>query len=306
METKIDNQRIQQVIFGTVRHVINGFLLERQSRGLSKRTVEYYAEKLGYFCQYLDGVAVNTIGEISPELIRQYLLFLSTTHNPGGAHSIYRAIRALLNWWESENDGDFKNPIKKVSAPKVRNDPLPGISLENVKKMIEACKTGLALRDKAILLTLVDTGLRASEFIALDLKDINLITGQINVRMGKGGKSRIAFVGRKSRQMIRKYLRSRVSLVDNLPLWITHEGERISYNGLREIIRRRSRDAGISAPGLHDFRRCFALTMLRNGCDLITLSKLMGHSGLEVLKHYLALTNIDLQKIFSTTSPFDY
>lgn len=81
----------------------------------------------------------------------------------------------------------------------------------------------------AILLTLADTGLRASEFVDLDLQDIDLITGQISVRHGKGGKPRIVFAGRKCRQMIRRYLKSRDKLTINSPLWPTIEGERISY-----------------------------------------------------------------------------
>ena len=306
MQTKISNQRIQQVIFGTVRNIVNGFVLERHSRGLSKNTIEFYIVKLGYFCNYLDGIGVEQIGEISPEVIRQYLVHLSHTHNPGGVHSIYRAIRALLNWWEFENDGDFRNPIKKVPAPKYHIEPLPGVSIQDVMKMVDSCKTKSAIRDMAILLTLTDTGLRASEFIALNIEDINPLTGQIQVKHGKGGKSRIVFAGRKCRQMIRRYLRSRDKISINSPLWVTKEGERISFNGLREIIRRRAKKSGIKTPGLHDFRRCYAVTMLRNGCDLITLSRLMGHSGLEVLKRYLAITQSDIENIYQTTSPIDH
>jgi len=306
METKLSNQRIQQIVYGTIRNVVNGFILERQSRGLSKRTISYYIEKLNYFCEYLDGLDVVDIREISPEIIRQYLFQLSNSHTPGGVHAIFRAIRALFNWWEFENDGDFKNPIKKVSAPKFRTEPLPGISIQDVIKMVDACKSGMAIRDKPLLLTLADTGLRASEFISLDIQDIDLITGLISVKHGKGNKPRVVYVGRKCRQMIKRYLKSRENLHLNSPLWVTNEGERISFAGLREIVRRRANNAGIKQPGLHDFRRCFAITMLRNGCDLITLSRLMGHSGLEVLKRYLALSKSDIEDIYRTTSPIDH
>jgi site-specific recombinase XerD len=306
MQTQTVNPRIQQVIFGTTRNVINGFILERQSRGLSKRTVAYYIEKLGYFCKYLDDLHVVDIGEISPEIIRQYLIFLSNSHNAGGVHSIYRAIRALFNWWEFETGGDFKNPIKKVPAPRFNTDPLPGISIQDVMKMVDACSSDFAIRDKSIILTLADTGLRASEFISLDIQDIDLITGQISVKHGKGNKSRTVYAGRKCRQMIRKYLKTRNNLSLISPLWAISEGERISFSGLREIIRRRAKDAGLKEPGLHDFRRCFAITMLRNGCDLITLSRLMGHSNLEVLKRYLLISKSDLENTFRATSSIDH
>ena len=106
--------------------------------------------------------------------------------------------------------------------------------------------------------------------------------------------------------MIRRYLKTRNNTKLNTPLWISIEGERISLNGLREIIRRRSKNADVNTPGIHDFRRCFAVTMLRNGCDLITLSRLMGHTGLEVLKRYLALSNMDMENIYRVTSPIDH
>ena len=86
METKWIDLRIQQVVFGTVRNIVNGFILERKSRGLSKRTVAYYVEKLDYFCRYLDEIGVINVEEITPEILRQYLLYLSNTHNPGGCH----------------------------------------------------------------------------------------------------------------------------------------------------------------------------------------------------------------------------
>jgi len=74
VEKKNIAHRIQQVVFGTVRNIIAGFIFERQSRGLSKRAIAYYAEKLNYFCRYLDRMGVVNIDKITPELIRKYLL----------------------------------------------------------------------------------------------------------------------------------------------------------------------------------------------------------------------------------------
>ena len=71
--------------------------------------------------------------------------------------------------------------------------------------------------------------------------------------------------------------------------------ERLSYDSLRGILTRRAKDAGVEEPSLHDFRRAFALTMLRNGTDVFTLAKLMGHETIAVLQRYLKQTNQDTE-----------
>ena len=76
-------------------------------------------------------------------------------------------------------------------------------------------------------------------------------------------------------------------------------------SGLREIIRRRALAAGIEEPGLHDFRRCFAVQILRNGFDLVTLSRLMGHFTLTVTQRYLYLVEDDLRAGHQIAGPVD-
>lgn len=92
---------------------------------------------------------------------------------------------------------------------------------------------------------------------------------------------------------------------NNHCLWKNSQGERLTYDGLRQIIRRHSQDADIPTPGLHDFRRCFAFSMYRNGVDNITLARLMGHSSLEVLKGYLDIQDYDLMAAYLKGSPLN-
>lgn len=79
----------------------------------------------------------------------------------------------------------------------------------------------------------------------------------------------------------------------------------MTYWGLNEIIRRRANEAGIEKPHLHDFRRAFGLKFLRNGGDIYSLQKLMGHTDLQVLRRYLAQTNEDLMIAHCNFSPVD-
>ena len=111
---------------------------------------------------------------------------LSTTCNNGGVHAHYRALRSFFNWW-NEEDEDYKNPPKNVLPLKINNQPREGISIDAVMKMVDSCKSGMAERDKTILLALVDTGCRSSEFIGIDLSYLDLLNGEINILHGKGG-----------------------------------------------------------------------------------------------------------------------
>ena len=95
---------------------------------------------------------------------------------------------------------------------------------------------------------------------------------------------------------------------DNPALWVTHPRfghERLGYDGLRAIIHRRSLDAKVEEPSLHDFRRAFALAMLRKGADFYTLAKLMGHEGITVLQRYLKQTYQYIEAAHRRAGPLD-
>ena len=122
-----------------------------------------------------------------------------------------------------------------------------------------------------ILLALVDTGARASEFLNINLEDMNQATGAILIRSGKGGKPRTVFLGKKSRMAIRYYLRTRKDELS--ALWVTKDGERLTYSVLRSMLKRRSILAKVDTPTIHSLRRLFALTMLRNDVDIFSLQR---------------------------------
>jgi integrase/recombinase XerD len=93
---------------------------------------------------------------------------------------------------------------------------------------------------------------------------------------------------------------------DNEALWIgSRDGERLNYSGLRSVLRRRSKDAGIDTPSIHSFRRAFAINSLRKGIDIYSLRELMGHADIQVLQRYLKQTTDDLAKAHRATSPVD-
>jgi len=276
------------------------FLVDREAQGLSPKTLQFYRCELPPFLDWLDG------HELTADAIRTWLLQLSERRNPGGVHASYRAIRAFLRWLWQEYELDAPNPIAKVRAPKRPQELLAPVSLDVLKAMLDTCqrKTPLGDRDRAIIMTLLDTGLRASEFCALNIGDVDMATGAVIVRKGKGGKDRVAFISATTRRELARYLRYRRDARDDAPLFATESGGRLTYSGLRQIVRRRAQAANLDRPpSLHSFRRAFALLSLRNGADIYSLQKLMGHADLSVLRRYLCQTEGDLQAVHERTSP---
>jgi site-specific recombinase XerD len=287
--------------------LVESFLIDRRSQGLSPDTIELYTKKLQYFLKYCERQALTQISQLTSDFIRRYLLELSETHNPGGVHACFRPLRTMLYWIEEEEimPPGWKNPIRRVKAPKLPTDPIEPIQIEEVNLLLKTCAGNYSgVRDKAMMLGLLDTGARAKEFLHINLEDVDLATGAVMIRQGKGRKPRMVFLGRKTIRAIRGYLRYRK---DNHPaLWVSTHGERMTYSALRCFLRRRAEQIGMKEiPTPHDFRRAFALVMLRNGVDIFALQKLMGHSDLQILRRYLAQTDQDIHTAHMRGSPVD-
>ncbi|MGD2156737.1 MAG: tyrosine-type recombinase/integrase [Anaerolineales bacterium] len=286
---------------------IEAFLFDRRAQGLTPGTVEFYRRKLLNFTKFCESQAITQIDQIDPNSIRFFLIHLEDTdHNPGGVHAHYRTLKTFLYWWEDEVEPeDWRNPIRKVKAPRVNLDPIDPVPIETIRAMLSICErqTFEGDRDRAIFLTLADTGVRAGELLRMDLDDIDL-NGAILIRRGKGRKPRTVFLGKKSRRRVRAYLRKRED--HSHAVWVTVKGTRLTYWGLRQIMVRRSEQAGVDTPSVHGFRRFFALTCLREGMDIFTLQHLMGHADIQVLRRYLAQTNNDLLRAHRRSGPVDH
>jgi integrase/recombinase XerD len=130
--------------------------------------------------------------------------------------------------------------------------------------------------------------------------------GSVLLRETKNGEYRTVFVGKKTRKAIRAYLRFRNdSFDDKSPLWSKITGECLTYFGLNEIMRRRSKQAGIKKVKLHSFRRAFVTNAVRSGMDIESLRKLVGHKDYQVIQRYLKLNTDDIRLAHYRASPVD-
>ena len=178
----------------------NQFYLTKKAEGVSAYTLTFYKQQLGHFLKFCENQVIEKMGDITPIALREFLLWHEETgHNAGGLHAAYRTIKVFLRWYELEVEPEnWKNPVNKVKSPKVPLELLEPVELDDVSKLVGVCKAGtfMDLRDKAILLFLLDTGARARETLKVNLDDVSLINGEVTIRQGKGRKPRTVFLGK--------------------------------------------------------------------------------------------------------------
>lgn len=288
---------------------IEHFLLDRTSANLSPHSVTYYRNDLRNFTVYCQKMGKTYMEEIQPDTIRGFILELAEKgHKPGGQAGHYRAIKSFFNFYEREMDlPSNKNPIRKVKAPKVPENILPPIEMSDVEALLAVCGNGeLGKRDKAIILALLDTGARGSELMAVKIKDYNVVTGEIRIENGKGGKTRIVYAGPHTRKALRAYLAVREKTYQNDGLFTNSDGEQLTYWGLRLMLTRKAKIARLeNIPSPHDFRRAFCINALRSGMSMAVLRRTSGHSDYQVLQRYLRVTDEDAKLAHAQHSPVE-
>jgi len=163
----------------------------------------------------------------------------------------------------------------------------------------------LGSRNQAIVLVLLDSGVRLSELVGMRLGDIDNEKGYIKV-LGKGGKERIVRIGKTTQKALWRYLiyRPENSRQD---LWLTEEGKPLNSSGIQSLIKRLKQRAGVNSSGsIHRFRHTFALNFLRADRNVFNLQYLLGHSDLDMVRRYTATLGMeDALKAHEKASPAD-
>lgn len=262
-----------------IRDAFADFILSRKALRRTSKTIEFYEYTIGAFMQWL-GDKTPTVRDV-----RIYLAHLTCADATVHAHA--RGIRAFLRFCHQE--GWIDEPVR-VQMPKVAQKRQPVLDAEQLHRLFSACRSS---RDKALVLLMVDTGLRRNETLSLTWDDVDMSTGLVHV-VGKGGKHRSVVLGVKSRRALLKHRRG--NREDRLFT--------LRPSGLRQVFRRLSKRAGVYCTP-HILRRTFATMYLKAQGDVITLQMLMGHSSLETTRRYVTLTDEDLVTAHQAHGPVD-
>jgi site-specific recombinase XerD len=157
-------------------------------------------------------------------------------------------------------------------------------------------------RDRAIILLLVDTGMRASELCNLRIQDLDMANHRVRV-MGKGRKERMLPIAARTSQAIWRYLATRDTKRDSAFLFATKTERQLERNNVRNTLKRIGERAGVSGVTLHRFRHTFAITFLRNNGHIMALQRLLGHATLDMVSRYLSIVQADIENAHKESSP---
>ena len=282
-----------------VRQVVKEFFEAKRVQRLSENTLTDYEISLRAFVEMFGDLHMT---EITPADIRTYLdsrpdLTRKSIKNRWGT------LSSLWSWAIKEGYAVEHVP-RKVRPPKPEQRAIHPFSKGELMALLAACKrTRLEERNKAILMVLMDTGLRSSELCNLRMSDIHSTNLYV---MGKGQKERYVPLSRKTWKAILEYLKVRYDDNEGDPLFVSYQSSALTRSGLQQLMKRLSRFAGVKNVHPHRFRHTFAVQYLMNGGDPFTLKRILGHSSMDMVEHYLELSRENVTSAHTRASPVSH
>lgn len=288
---------------------VEGYWLTRRL-DMSPHTVADYGLTYRRLIDYVDNGELEAITAIT---IRRFMAHLATEYDLSdrSLSNVWTALSSLWTWAEAELS--ITHIIRgKVKRPKFVEVIPDAFTHEEVQAILKGAKFTKAwrgraggrtrsrrptgLRDEAIILVLVDTGLRASELCSLTIGDYDKGRNRIHVRRGKGGKARYVAVGTRTAKALWLYMTKRHNTKPSDPLFATQTDRFMQRDNLRHTLDNIGKNAGVTGVYPHRFRHTFAIEFLRNGGNVMLLKELLGHESLDMVMRYARISEQDIRK----------
>jgi site-specific recombinase XerD len=301
----------------SISQAIDGYLLASGARHLSPHTIADYKNTFNKFLFYLD--QDPPIAEITAQQIGSFLasrdgLTKKTILN------YHVGLSALWTWAVTEKLVP-QNVVRLVKPPKPEQREIVPFTADEIVLMLNSlerskfysrtgkrsCANSLpnADRNRAIILLLTDTGMRASELCAIKIQHIDTRNQRIAI-FGKCDKERSIPYSYRTGHALWRYLAIRKHQKPDDFLFITLRYQQMSRDRLLNLLSAVGERTGIPNVHPHRFRHTFAIMYLRNGGDPYTLQYILGHSTMEMVRVYLRLAQIDLDNAHRRASPVDH
>ena len=304
--------------------LISYYELCNKAEGKSLKTITWYSSNLKRFHRYLKARHISDlIGELDIKILREYVIYLlkqqkysdhpytpveSDLLSATSIHGHVRTLRAFFSWLVREGIID-SNIAKDLKPPKVARKVISTLSDQEIISILKHLNfnNGVQSRNQTIFMILLDTGLRLGELVNLKLNDIHLDEGFLKV-IGKGNKERIVPIGTNAQRALQRYLfrykpEPACMGIDNV--FLSTNRRPLTENGIKLMFVRLAKRSGVNRLHAHLCRHTFATKFLINGGDVFTLQQILGHSTLEMVRHYVNLASNHVAIQHQRFSPMD-
>jgi integrase/recombinase XerD len=290
-------------------------------RGLAANSLAAYRRDLRRYARFLRDRGEHDPTAVSEATVLAYVEHLKSARDDDGRpqfapSSVARALVAVRSFHRFCLEEGFlaADPSGDVGAPTVPLGIPKALTEDEVEALLAAVvgDTARALRDRAIVETLYATGVRISELVGLDRRDLDLDDGLVRV-LGKGSKERIVPVGRSARDALTAYLAAgRPQLArpgsaargDGEAVVLNVRGGRLSRQSCWRIVRAAGERAGLSGRlSPHVLRHSCATHMLERGADIRVVQELLGHASLSTTQVYTKVSPERLRAVYEAAHP---
>ena len=267
------------------------YINDLKLRNYSERTIKSYRNANLRFISYLETEGITDIDEVTSIQIKLYIQ--SIEGKPSYVNATIKRLRAWFVWL-CEEEFIERNPMAKIKLLRENKSVINTFSDTEAKRMLEAFDGSdmLSIRNKAIISTLFGCGIRCSELINLRVDDIKL--DYILIRNPKNKQDRVIPLPTPLRKVLNRYIRARKSF-DNESLFVSKNGLELTVEAVERIVARCGEIANVRVDircSPHTIRHYFCQHQLRNGINVYSLSRVMGHSNIAITNRYLeGITN---------------
>jgi len=280
--------------------MVEQYLLFKQAQGLRETTLTGQGDVLNAYFRR------NTNALNDPK--NAVYSFMSEGIKPATYNYRLSYLKSFYDW-AIQQDIYSENPTFGLKKRKT-GDRIVNIEIGIIQKLLELPdkRTYAGLRDYALLLLTLDTGIRPKEAFHLSLEDINSRTMEVHIRpeVSKTGRDRILPISPATAQAIKNLIQNRHEFWNNnIPVFCSAEGTIFNKDSWGDRLEQYSITLSYKIKP-YDLRHTFALIFLRNGGNALALQRIMGHSDLSMTKKYIALTGQDLREQHLIASPLNF
>lgn len=276
--------------------------------GFSLETSKTYESNLRIFTEFLKCKNIDYL-KINKNDIREYLKYLDRLkYKNSSIAGNLSTLRSFYNYLVS-NEKIINNPFKRVSNPKIEKKLPNFLNVIEIEDLLEyyPLDTPLNIRNRLMLELLYASGLRVSELVFIELKNVNRSEKTIRV-MGKGSKERIVFFGDYADEILDIYLnKARKELIQKNGtdyLFLNNRGNKITIRSVELILKKAIDNLAIKNKVTpHTIRHTFATHLLNNGADIKSVQELLGHESLSTTQIYTHITSDRLRNVYLKSHP---